>query len=70
MWIRAEYHGNYIGEKTVVFGHTPTHYLHDNHNNHSLFFGKNKIIGIDGGAVYDGQLNCLVLPSKEVYSVR
>ncbi|QUW22792.1 serine/threonine protein phosphatase [Sporosarcina sp. Marseille-Q4063] len=67
MWIREEFYSAYSGQKTIVFGHTPTKHLH---GTHSIFFGKNRIIGIDGGAVFGGQLNCLELPSLEVYSVK
>ncbi|MFD2371453.1 metallophosphoesterase family protein [Brevibacillus sp. GCM10020057] len=67
MWIRDEFHTGYKGDKTVVFGHTPTEILHGTHD---VYFGENNIIGIDGGAVFGGQLNCLELPSKKVYSVR
>ncbi len=67
MWIREDFHKKYTGEKTVVFGHTPTKYLH---GDHSIYFSANRIIGIDGGAVFGGQLNCLELPSKKSYSVR
>ncbi|MBH0330300.1 MULTISPECIES: metallophosphoesterase family protein [Brevibacillus] len=66
MWIRDEFHKGYQGEKTVIFGHTPTNYLHGKHD---VFYGENKIIGIDGGAVYGGRLHCLELPSRKVYSV-
>lgn len=66
MWIRDEFHHGYKGEKTVVFGHTPTENLHGKHD---VYFGGNNIIGIDGGAVFGGRLNCLELPSKTVYSV-
>lgn len=66
MWIRDEFHHGYKGEKTVVFGHTPTENLHGKHD---VYFGENKIIGIDGGAVFGGQLHCLELPSRKVYSV-
>lgn len=67
MWIRDEFHKGYQGDKTVVFGHTPTESLHGKHD---VYFGENNIIGIDGGAVFGGQLNCLELPSKKVYSIR
>jgi len=67
MWIREDFYQNYNGHKTVIFGHTPTKYLH---NKHSIFFGKNNIIGIDGSAVYGGQLNCLELPSQKVFAVQ
>lgn len=70
LWIRDEFHRNYKGNQTVVFGHTPTPRLHRNRENHEIYFGKNRIIGIDGGAVFGGQLNCLELPSEKVYFVR
>lgn len=70
MWIREEFHKGYSGEKTVIFGHTTTKNLHNDLDNHSVFFGNNRIIGIDGGAVYGGQLNCLELPGKKVYHIK
>ena len=69
MWIREEFYEAYAGEKTVVFGHTQTFFLRGTSNN-DVYFGDNRIIGIDGGAVYGGQLNCLELPSRKVYSVQ
>ncbi|KOS30384.1 serine/threonine protein phosphatase [Bacillus anthracis] len=69
MWIRNEFHSEYSGEKVVVFGHTETKTLHGN-DNCNVYFGNNRIIGIDGGAVYGGQLNCLELPSKKVYVIK
>lgn len=69
IWIRDVFHNGYVGEKTVIFGHTPSKNLHKDVNDHSIFFGDNKIIGIDGAAVYGGQLNCLELPERKVYAV-
>ncbi|MGN7388387.1 metallophosphoesterase family protein [Sporosarcina sp. SAFN-015] len=69
IWIRDVFHNGYNGEKTVIFGHTPTKNLHKDKQGCSVFFGENRIIGIDGAAVYGGQLNCLQLPEKIVYSV-
>jgi len=69
VWIRDVFHTGYAGEKTVVFGHTPTMGLHQDKENHQIYFGTNRIIGIDGGAVFGGQLNCLVLPEKKELSV-
>lgn len=66
MWIREEFHEGYRGEKTVVFGHTPANMLRGT-DDHDIFFGANRIIGIDGGAVFGGQLNCLELPSRKGY---
>lgn len=70
VWIRDEFHQGYKGEKTVIFGHTETNLLHKDETNNNVYFGNNRIIGIDGGAVYGGQLNCLELPSRKVYSVK
>lgn len=70
MWIRDEFHKGYNGGKIVVFGHTETNSLHGNTENNDVYFGSNRIIGIDGGAVYGGQLNCLELPSQKVFSVK
>ncbi|GGE34643.1 serine/threonine protein phosphatase [Pullulanibacillus camelliae] len=67
MWIREEFHYGYKGEKPVVFGHTPTHAFHDSVD---VFFGKNNIIGIDGGCVYGGQLNALELPTRQTYHIK
>lgn len=69
MWIRDEFYEAYSGQKMVVFGHTPAFLLRGTNNN-DVYFGDNRIIGIDGGAVYGGQLNCLELPSRKVYRVR
>ncbi|MFC5604499.1 metallophosphoesterase family protein [Sporosarcina koreensis] len=70
IWIRDVFHNGYCGEKTVIFGHTPTKNLHKDKQGCSVYFGDNRIIGIDGAAVYGGQLNCLQLPEKVVYSVK
>lgn len=69
VWIREEFYDNYNGEKTVVFGHTPTSFLWGERKL-DVYFGENNIIGIDGAAAYGGQLNCLELPSKTVYNTR
>lgn len=69
MWIREESYRNYSGVKTVVFGHTPAFLLRGDGTN-DVYFGANNLIGIDGGAAYGGQLNCLELPSRNVYSVK
>ncbi|MHC0038739.1 metallophosphoesterase family protein [Pseudoneobacillus sp. C159] len=66
VWIRDEFHKGYSGEKTIVFGHTPTKNLHECDD---VYFGENKIIGIDGGCAYGGRLNCLEIGSLQVYYV-
>lgn len=70
VWIRDEFHQGYNGKKTVIFGHTETTLLHKDETNNNVYFGSNRIIGIDGGAVYGGQLNCLELPTQRVYSIK
>ncbi len=69
LWIRDDFHANYAGQKTVIFGHTPTKGLYDDESNNSIYYGTNSIIGIDGGAVFGGQLNCLVLPEKNEIAI-
>ena len=70
IWIRDEFHKDYKGDKTIVFGHTPTKSLNETETDYSIYFGDNNIIGIDGGAVFGGQLNCLELPSRITHSVK
>ncbi|MEI2401247.1 metallophosphoesterase, partial [Paenibacillus phytohabitans] len=66
VWIREEFHNGYSGEKTVIFGHTPTKYLHQSSE---MFFGKNNIIGIDGGCAYGGRLYCYDDTNSKIYYV-
>jgi serine/threonine protein phosphatase 1 len=66
VWIRDEFHKGYSGEKTVIFGHTPTKYLHESED---VYYGDNNIIGIDGGCAYGGRLYCLEVDHSRVYFV-
>ena len=66
VWIREDFIKHYNGHKTVVFGHTPAKYLHDSDE---IYFGDNRIIGIDGGCAYDGRLNCLDVHNLQIYYV-
>lgn len=66
LWIREPFFTAYQGDKTVIFGHTPTVNLQSSPD---IYFGDNNIIGIDGGCVFGGRLNCLELPSKATYFV-
>jgi serine/threonine protein phosphatase 1 len=60
LWIRYEFIDSQADfGRTVVFGHTP---LHD------PLIETNKI-GIDTGAVYDGCLTCVELPSRKIHQV-
>lgn len=69
VWIREAFHLGYHGKETIVFGHTPTAHLHGKKDANGVYFGGNNIIGIDGSAVFGGNLNCLELHSNKVYTV-
>ncbi len=62
-----------LEDKTIIFGHTPTNYLHQQQSfdvwEDPIFHDK---IGIDGGLgpFEDGQLNCLCLNTKEVFVLK
>lgn len=70
LWIREAFHKGYDGEKTVIFGHTPTRGLHGDPDNNDLYYGSNRIIGIDGGAVFGGQLNALDVESGATFYIQ
>lgn len=61
-WIRKPFHYG-INEtgKTIVFGHTITRVLNEDKSNDVWVSPCKTKIGIDGGAVFDGQLNGLVI---------
>jgi serine/threonine protein phosphatase 1 len=64
LWIREPfYRADYRWDKTVIFGHTPTFYLHGR-KGEVYRDEKRNIIGIDTGAVYGGTLTCLVWPEN------
>jgi len=58
LWIRDDFlNYEHSNKETIVFGHTPTRLINEDASN-NIWFG-NKKIGIDGGACFKGQLNCL-----------
>jgi len=60
-WIRQPFYNKpHRHTKTVVFGHTSCHKLHDDEKNFFVWFGDKKI-GIDGGVKFGGQLNALLI---------
>lgn len=66
MWIREWFHNspNFTG-KTVIFGHTPTSYLHPD-KSHDIWFSPDRSkIGIDGGMVFGGKLHALAITEEE-----
>ncbi|WP_066308090.1 metallophosphoesterase [Bacillus sp. FJAT-29814] len=60
--LRDEFIYEYNGQETVVFGHTPTRRLH---KSNEVYFGSNRVIGIDGGCAFGGQLNALIINDDE-----
>ena len=67
-WVRDPFHhGKNETGKTIVFGHTPTEYLHNpiGGKNTNIWISPCETkIGIDGGAVFGGQLHALRIKSK------
>lgn len=73
IWIRKGFYDQKnTTAKTIVFGHTVTSSLHGDFSNFDIWESNDGLIGIDGGAVYGGQLNALSLSKdgvEEVYSI-
>ena len=67
IWIREDFykHPGRWG-KTVIFGHTPTPYIH---NSDEVYIdAKRNIIGLDTNAMSDGYpLSCLRWPDRKIY---
>jgi serine/threonine protein phosphatase 1 len=70
MWIREGFHEvhNDTG-KQIVFGHTPTPYLHGDEKNYELWLKDNKV-GIDGGAVYGGVLHGILIDGSKIIDTK
>ncbi|MDN6195420.1 MAG: metallophosphoesterase [Atopostipes suicloacalis] len=70
IWIREGFYDqeNTTGKK-IIFGHTVTSSLHNDFSNFDLWKSNDGLIGIDGGAVYGGQLNGLRLSKKGIEKV-
>lgn len=60
--LRDEFIYEYNQPETVIFGHTRTRAIH---NQDSVYFGSNRVIGIDGGCAFGGQLNALIIDNGE-----
>lgn len=65
-WIREEFYEEGVNNtgKTVIFGHTPTHHLNSDGSNLVWTKPEQKLIGIDGGAVFKGLLHGVVIDDK------
>ena len=69
IWIREKFfNANIKYDKTIIFGHTPTHRLH-RIIGEPYIENKRNIIGIDTMAYNGGKLTCLVLPQKSFLQV-
>lgn len=60
--LRDEFIYGYNRSETVIFGHTPTRKIHNQDN---VYFGPNRVIGVDGGCAFGGQLNALIITNGE-----
>ena len=66
MWIRKPFiYGDNDTGKTIVFGHTIARNLHDDKSDDVWFSPCGTKIGIDGAAVFKGQLNGLKLSKNQ-----
>jgi serine/threonine protein phosphatase 1 len=66
-WIREEFYKSPVQwKKTVIFGHTPTLYIH---GNESVYIDtRRNIIGIDTNAMSEGfPLSCIRWPDRKIY---
>lgn len=69
MWIRQEFFYAFeplkIGNKKVVFGHSPVRFIKCSERTDDIWFSPcGQKIGIDGAAAYSGQLNALIIDEK------
>lgn len=65
LWIRHDFIiPEHVHDEVVVFGHTPTVYIHGESENYDIYYGEKKI-GIDGACFHSGQLNCLEIKDGE-----
>jgi len=67
VWIREGFYDqpNHTN-KTIIFGHTVTSTLHGDMSNFDIWRSGDGLIGIDGGAVYGGDLHALVLSKEDI----
>jgi serine/threonine protein phosphatase 1 len=61
-------------DKIIIFGHTPTCYMHNKDNCYDIWFDPvfEDKMGIDGGLgpFEDGQLNCICLNTEQTYIIK
>jgi serine/threonine protein phosphatase 1 len=61
LWQRGMWNHKNKTDKVIVFGHTPTQHLHKDKNNDIWVSKCRTYINIDGGSVFGGQLNGIVI---------
>lgn len=67
IWIRdGFYDQSNQTNKKIVFGHTVTATLHGQMDNYAIWESGDGLIGIDGGAVYGGELHGLVFSKEKI----
>lgn len=59
--LREYFYNHYQGPDTVIFGHTRARQIHGKDD---VYFGSNRIISIDGGCAFGGQLNALIMDEE------
>lgn len=75
LWMREYFYMSLgIKDKTIIFGHTPTCYMHNKEDCYDVWYDpifKDKM-GIDGGLgpFEDGQLNCICLNTEEIFVIK
>ncbi|MER2060464.1 MAG: metallophosphoesterase [Niallia sp.] len=64
LWFRGVWNHKNETDKVIVFGHTPTHHLHKDKSNDIWISKDSTYINIDGGTVFGGQLNGIVIDNE------
>lgn len=66
LWIRKEFHeGKNRTNRKIIFGHTPTMYLHKEMTETKLWQSDDKI-GLDGGGVYGGSIHGVIFDREGI----
>lgn len=63
LWSRDMKYSKNTTSKKIVFGHTPTRTLHQNASDGVWLSLDKTMIGIDGAAAFNGQLNTIIMDS-------
>jgi len=67
VWIREQFFKrNLRWPKTIIFGHTPTFFIH-RQKGEPYFDDKRNIIGLDTGAAYNGPITVMRFSDRRIY---